>query len=142
MPKKHETERALTGRKAVGLGAPRHGSGGGAGSTGEHNRVGHISSAKLLTMILFALLFLTVVTVGASMVNFGAANLFIALLIAMVKATIVVLYFMHMRYDRPLIPMVLIGSMLFVTLFLFIAMLDTSQYEPDMIPGYAPKVIQ
>lgn len=120
---------------------PQHG-GGGHAADGPHPQVGHVSSAKFLTLILLALLFLTVVTVGASMVNFGALNLFIALAIAMTKATLVVLYFMHMRYDRPLIPMVLIGSLLAVVLFLFLAMLDTAQYKPDVIPGYAPLVKQ
>lgn len=135
----------LTGQRSRirrGVTPPMHGAGAGSAGPEPHPQVGHVSSAKFLTLILLALLFLTVVTVGASMVHFGALNLFIALLIAMSKATLVVLYFMHMRYDRPLIPMVFIGSLLAVVLFLFLAMLDTSQYKPDIIPGYAPMVKQ
>lgn len=129
---------ALT-RKLVA--PPQHGPAAHAGGE-PHPQVGHVSSVKFLTLILATLLFLTVVTVAASMVNFGHLSLFIAMAIAATKATLVVLYFMHMRYDRPLIPMVFVGSLVFVALFLFVAMLDTGQYKPDTIPGYAPMVKQ
>lgn len=56
--------------------------------------------------ILIALMVLTVVTVLASskfgVVNFGTWSLAVALLIASVKATLVALYFMHLKYENPL----------------------------------------
>lgn len=56
--------------------------------------------------ILVALLVLTVITVLVSsktgVVDFGAWSLAIALIVASVKAALVALYFMHLKYENPL----------------------------------------
>jgi cytochrome c oxidase subunit 4 len=62
----------------------------------------------------------------------------LALAIATLKASLVVLYFMHMRYDHPFNAIVFIGSLLFVMLLVVLALLDTQAYQPELIPGYAP----
>ncbi|MFB3904808.1 MAG: cytochrome C oxidase subunit IV family protein [Acidobacteriota bacterium] len=52
---------------------------------------------------IFALLLLfTVVTASVAFVDLGPLNTFVALTIAVVKATLVVLYFMHLRYSARL----------------------------------------
>jgi cytochrome c oxidase subunit 4 len=86
------------------------------------------------------LLGLTVVTVAATRVDLGGLNLWLALAIATLKAGLVVLYFMHMRYDRPMNAIVFLTALLFVMLFVSFALMDTRAYEPDLIPGYAPGV--
>ena len=63
---------------------------------------GHIVPDSVLISVWAALLALTAVTVGVSLVDLKHITIFTAVIIATVKATLVVLYFMHMRYERPL----------------------------------------
>ena len=55
-------------------------------------------------------------------------NLTVAMLIALVKAAVVGLYFMHLRWDAPLNGFILVVSLLFVTLFITFSLLDTGEY--------------
>ncbi len=98
----------------------------------------HVMPLRLLAAVWGALLVFTVITVAVTKIDFGGMNLWIAMGIATVKATLVALYFMHLRYDRPVNAVVLISALLFVTLFVGLAMTDTKENMPDMIPGYAP----
>ncbi len=108
----------------------------------EHGRVGHIVPIKILAQTGGALLVLTVVTVWAASIDFGEANVWIALAIAVLKGSLVVLFFMHLRWDRPFNGIVFITSMAFLTLFIAFALTDTGEYEPDVDTGNAPLVQQ
>lgn len=71
--------------------------------TEEH---GHIIPYRIYVQVLVTLLILTVVTVVVAKFeafNFGNWNIVIALLIASVKAGIVGMFFMHLKYENPLI---------------------------------------
>lgn len=57
----------------------------------------HIFSYKTLGFVLGALLLLTGVTVGASYIDVGWLNVWIALVIASTKASLVLVVFMHMK---------------------------------------------
>ena len=57
----------------------------------EHHGVGHVVPFKYLLAVFLGLTFLTVVTVVASLFDFGEFNLLVAMAIAVVKATLVVL---------------------------------------------------
>jgi cytochrome c oxidase subunit IV len=96
----------------------------------------------LLVAVWAALAVLTYVTVKVTDFNFGALNLWIAMAIATVKGSLVVLYFMHLRWDRPFNAIVLIGALAFVTLFVSLALMDTLAYQPDLIPGQAPELLR
>ncbi len=61
----------------------------------------HVVPVRLYLMIFGALMVLTAVTVWAATVNLGPLNVVVALLIAGLKATLVILYFMHVRYSKP-----------------------------------------
>lgn len=98
----------------------------------------HVMPIWLLAAVWGALLVFTVITVAVTRFDFGGMNLWIAMAIATVKASLVALYFMHLRYDRPFNAVVLISALLFVTLFVGLALTDTKENMPDMIPGYAP----
>jgi cytochrome c oxidase subunit IV len=67
-----------------------------------HEREHHIVSPRIYVIILFALLIGTAVTVWASYVDMGFMNPVIALAIACTKATLVVLFFMHVKYGTKL----------------------------------------
>ncbi len=63
--------------------------------------LGHIQPIKIYVTIFVLLLILTVVTVGAAFMDFGVWDLAIAMGIASVKATLVALFFMHLKYEHP-----------------------------------------
>jgi len=79
-----------------------------------------IDHVKIYKKVWGALLVLTTLTVAISYVEFGVFNIFVAMFIATVKATIVCLYFMHMIDDNRLNQVVFLSS--FVFLFIFIAL--------------------
>lgn len=65
--------------------------------------LGHIVEPKVFLRVLAILLVLTIVTVlvapSVSGVNFGGWNIIIAMVIATIKATLVLMYFMHLKYE-------------------------------------------
>jgi len=69
----------------------------------DHNseQLGHIVPAKIYLGVLISLIVLTVITVAAAQVDFGAWNIVIAMLIASIKASLVALFFMHLKYEDP-----------------------------------------
>jgi len=106
----------------------------------HQEQVGHVVPLRLLWTVLAALLALTVLTVAVTKVDLGKLNLVIAMVIAAVKGSLVLLYFMHLRWDRPFNAVVFVSSLAFVALFIILALLDTSEYQPNLIPGYAPAI--
>ncbi|MGA0286011.1 MAG: cytochrome C oxidase subunit IV family protein, partial [Phycisphaerales bacterium] len=75
-----------------------------------HPLVGHLVPIRTLVLTGLTLLFLTVVTVAVRYVDVGEFNIVIALAVAVVKAVLVVLVFMHLLWDRPFNSLVLLGS--------------------------------
>lgn len=94
----------------------------------------HISSAGFYTVIFLALIGLTVLTVGQSYVDLGRMNLIVVILIATTKASLVVSFFMHLRYDNKFNALIFISSLLFIGVFFAYTMNDTNtrgQLDPD-----------
>jgi cytochrome c oxidase subunit 4 len=60
----------------------------------------HILSYGQLLVVLSLLLVLTIITIGISMIDLGAGNVWAALLIACTKASLVLLFFMHLKYEK------------------------------------------
>lgn len=101
------------------------------------DELAHVMPVRLLVGVWVALMILTVVTVAVTSVDLGSrANLIVAMVIATVKAGLVVTYFMHLRWDRPFNALVFVGSLLFVTLFISMTLFDKSEYEPDIDEMY------
>ena len=69
-------------------------------------------------------MFGTGITVWAAFQNFGNFNIVIALGIATIKATFVVLYFMHARYSPKRTKLVIICSVFWLAIMLFMTMSD------------------
>ena len=94
----------------------------------------HVAPVKVLVATGGTLLVLTVVTVLATKVDFGAnINLAIAMAIAVVKATLVILFFMHLRYDRLFHSVVFVGALLAAALFVGFTLMDSNQYQQTNI---------
>jgi len=76
-------------------------------------------------VIIFGLLMLgTYLTVQAAFLDLGAFNTPIALAIAIAKATVVVLYFMHVKYSPKLTWIVVIGSVFWLAVLLIMTFGD------------------
>lgn len=88
-----------------------------------HDKDHHISFGTYLKVLLTLLAF-TVVTVAVSRVDFGHFNSLIAMLIASVKASLVLLYFMHLKYDDKLYPTVFFTSIFFLVIMFAFSQLD------------------
>jgi cytochrome c oxidase subunit IV len=80
--------------------------------------------AGIYVKTLLALLILTVITVAASYVDFGSGNVVIALFIASLKAVLVALFFMHLRYDKPVIGLIASTGFFFLGIFLMFCFID------------------
>lgn len=72
---------------------------------------GHVVSAWAYVLVYFALLGLTALTAGVSFVDLGALNNVVAVGIALTKAALVVLVFMHVRWSPRLIPLAAIAGL-------------------------------
>lgn len=105
----------------------------------EAHGLAHPVPIPVLAGTLLALLILTVVTVMATWVDLGKLNVWLALLIAVVKAAFVCLVFMHLRWDNPFNGVVVIASLLFVALLIAIAITDSREYAGTLkASGKAP----
>lgn len=101
------------------------------------NEIGHVHVVppRLLLAVFGALLVLTVLTVTVTHFNFGrTVNVWLALGIAVLKAALVALYFMHLRWDSPFNGLIFISAMFFVALFIGITLLDTREYRVNFTP--------
>jgi len=91
----------------------------------------HVVPMPLLIGIWISLLILTGLTVGATYIDLGSFNIWLALLIAVAKASLVALFFMHLRWSSPFNAVILICALLFVAIFIAMALLDTTEYQTD-----------
>jgi cytochrome c oxidase subunit IV len=101
----------------------------------------HVVPLKVLFGIYFCLVVATVLTVAVTWVDFGQLNVFIALGIAVIKAALVILYFMHLRWDNLFNGVILISALAFVMTFIGVAMMDSGQYKQNYQPPGTRQVI-
>jgi cytochrome c oxidase subunit 4 len=102
-----------------------------------HHGVHHISPLWSLVVVFLILVFLTIITVSATKVDLGRVNIWIALFIAVIKSLLVTTYFMHLKHDRPFNVFIFYTCLALVGLFLGFALLDSTTYQPGVIPGTA-----
>ena len=84
----------------------------------------HIVSPKIYIVIFASLMLGTGLTVWAAFQNFGQFNIVIALAIATIKATLVVLYFMHARYSPKRTQLVIVCSVFWLAIMLALTLSD------------------
>ena len=76
---------------------------------------------------------LTIVTVSVTSFDLGAqGNLVVAMIIATVKAGLVVAFFMHLVWDKKLHLILFLTSVLFLILFLSLSVNDRGEYQHDI----------
>lgn len=84
----------------------------------------HVVSRKSYFLVFVALIALTALTVYAAFLDLGPLNDVVMLTIAVIKATLVVLIFMHVRYSGRLIPLVVGSGFLWLLILLALALSD------------------
>lgn len=97
----------------------------GQASTREHKP--HILPVRVYGVIFVALLALTWLTVRVSYMDFGIFNLLVGVAIATIKATLVVLFFMHMKYDEKFNVILFMGTLAFLGVFFVLTLADTME---------------
>jgi cytochrome c oxidase subunit IV len=106
------------------MATPTHGTAGHHDDGAVHS---HVSSVFFYAAVFGALLFLTVLTVGQSYVDLGRFNLVMVILIASLKASLVVSFFMHLRWDNKFNILIFISTLFFIGVFFAYTMNDTER---------------
>ena len=96
---------------------------------------GHIAPVGMYIMIFLALMAGTGITVAVAYVDLGFFNTAVALGIAVTKATLVVLYFMHVRWASRLTWLVIAASVFWLLLMFAIGMTDYLSRDWMGVPG-------
>jgi cytochrome c oxidase subunit 4 len=93
----------------------------------------HIVSPKIYFLIFAGLLALTALTTGAAFVDLGLFNTVVALMIAVTKAILVILFFMHVRYSPHLTRIVVVAGFLWLAILITLTLSDfrTRQWTPN-----------
>jgi cytochrome c oxidase subunit 4 len=84
----------------------------------------HIVPKRVYILVFLSLIALTWVTTLVAEIDLGALNIYVALSIAIFKASLVVLFFMHVKYGTRLTKMIVLCGLYWLLLLLFIAMAD------------------
>jgi cytochrome c oxidase subunit 4 len=91
-----------------------------------HSDGEHILSYQALAGVLGVLLVLTAVTVVVSRFDFGALNIWVAILIAACKSSFVLLFFMHLWYEQRLIKLTFVMTVIILALLIGFIFWDVS----------------
>jgi cytochrome c oxidase subunit IV len=100
----------------------------------------HVSSFNFYLGIFGALIFFTIVTVLLSYIHLGPLNLAIAILIASIKASLVVTFFMHLKYDNKFNAVMFICGLLFIGVFFAYTINDTGRRRNELNDATGNKV--
>lgn len=107
-------------------------------SGGHHGH--HLVPLSVYVKTIIALLILTVLTVGASYVDVGRFNIFVSMGIALAKATLVLMFFMGLKYDTNLNRAYILSSFVAFTIMITITAGDLwtrEKYTPVTVKSVA-----
>jgi cytochrome c oxidase subunit 4 len=90
----------------------------------EHAGSGHVVPRKVYFAIFAALMVLTAVTTAVAFVDLGPWNTVFALGIAFLKATLVALFFMHVKYSPRLTQVTLAGGIFWLAILIVLTLSD------------------
>ncbi len=90
----------------------------------ENSQSQHVVPVKVYVAVFVTLLVMTAATTAISGINLGPWNTVVALGIAVIKAALVVLFFMHARYSPRLTHMVILAGLFWLALLLLITFSD------------------
>ncbi len=97
---------------------------------------GHVSPVSLYLTIFLALMVLTAVTVFAAFVDLGQFNFVVAMVIAAFKATLVIWYFMHVKYASKLTKLTVATGLFFLAILLGLFLVDYGSKALTVMPPF------
>ena len=89
-----------------------------------HAEEQHHVPYKVYFIVWAALLVLTAVTVGVSYVDMKNVTVLTAMLIAATKSMLVLLYFMHIRFEKPMYSVMILAAMMTYGIFVALTFVD------------------
>jgi cytochrome c oxidase subunit 4 len=96
---------------------------------------GHISPKPTYYAIFGSLMVLTAITVSVAFINLGVLNFPVALSIAILKATLVILFFMHVKYSSRLTKLICGVSFFFLVVLFGLTLTDYLSRGWFVAPG-------
>jgi cytochrome c oxidase subunit 4 len=96
---------------------------------------GHVVPKKLYILVFTALIVLTGLTTGVAFINLGKWNTVAALVIAVCKASLVVLFFMHLRWSSNLLRIVVASSLLWLAILIGLTLSDVFTRDWTPVPS-------
>ena len=84
----------------------------------------HITSYKLFAIVLIVLLILTLISVLITEIHFGALSVAVALTVASVKVSLVLIYFMHLKWESSFLRIMVAGVFLLFALVICFTFID------------------
>jgi len=99
----------------------------------------HVHPASTYYKIFGALVFFTLLTIGVAQVHLGEWNFFVAVGIATIKASLVAMFFMHLKDDNRFNVLIFVGALLFMGVFFVYTMNDT-QHRGQWDKSYGTEV--
>jgi cytochrome c oxidase subunit 4 len=84
----------------------------------------HVVPLRVYFAIFLSLMVLTAVTVFVAFIDLGRMSDVVAMAIAFTKASLVILYFMHVRYSPALVGLSVVAGIAFLAIFVFFTMSD------------------
>jgi len=104
----------------------------------------HILPLRLYFTVAGALMVLTALTVYVAQFHFGPYNLVVAMLVAATKASLVALFFMHLKYDNKVYLVSFITAIVLLAVFIVLTMFDTmtrGDVDPEKSEQLYPAII-
>ena len=100
-----------------------------------HTEEHHIVPKRVYALVFTTLIVLTWVTAWVATIDLHRWNIFAALAIAIFKASIVALFFMHLKYSSRLTKMIVCSGIFWLLLLLFVTMADIWTRSWMGVPG-------
>ncbi len=95
----------------------------------------HVVPVRIYLGVFAALLTLTAITTAAAFVDLGPFNNVVALGIAVLKAALVVLIFMHVKYSPRLVPLVVVAGCFWLAILIVLTLTDYLTRGWLQVPG-------
>ncbi len=86
----------------------------------------HIVPYKTQITVLIVLIMLTAISVAVTQLEFGNMNTLVAMLLAGTKSFIVLAWFMHLKYEKKMFPIMVTSVVILFLLVLFVTFFDYS----------------
>lgn len=93
----------------------------------------HVIAKRIYFVVFAGLIVLTIVTATVATIDLGPLNIVVALLIAMCKAGLVILFFMHLRWSSRLIHIIAAASLFWLAILITLTLSDyrTRHWTPS-----------